>query len=174
MQPIFFDSWLYIIRILAIGVAGYAGIVLFLRISGKRTLSKMNMFDFIVTIALGSVLATMLISKQTTLAQGLTAVAVLVFLQYAVTALSVRSDAFSKLIKAEPRLLYANNDFLRRAMMAERVTRSELEAAARDASVGSLNEVAAMVLETDGTISVIPKTNSGDRDVVPPAKERDR
>jgi uncharacterized membrane protein YcaP (DUF421 family) len=171
MNPIFFDGLNSILRTLVMGVAGYAGIVLLLRASGKRTLSKMNMFDFIVTIALGSVLATMIISKQTTLAQGLTAVAVLVFMQFAVTAISVRSGVFSRLIKAEPRLLYANGDFLRGAMMAERVTKSELEAAARDASVGSMGEVAAMVLETDGTISVIPRSNAGDGGVVPPAKE---
>ncbi len=53
----FFDGWDDIYRILIVGVSSYAGIVFLLRISGKRTLAKWNSFDFIVTIALGSVVA---------------------------------------------------------------------------------------------------------------------
>lgn len=171
MQPIFFEDWTYILRTLAIAVTGYAATVLLLRASGKRTLSKMNMFDFIVTIALGSILATMLISKETTLAQGLAGVGSLILLQFAVTSLSVRSPAFGRLIKAEPRLLFSDGIYLHGAMRAERVTRSELEAAMRNASLGSISETAAMILETDGTISVIRKSTIGEGDAIPPAKE---
>jgi uncharacterized membrane protein YcaP (DUF421 family) len=58
MEKIFFNVWESIVRTLVIGVLAYAILILQLRISGKRTLSKMNAFDFIVTIALGSTLAT--------------------------------------------------------------------------------------------------------------------
>ena len=54
----FFDSWAGLGRVLVVGVLAYSALVLLLRISGKRTLTKMNAFDLVVTVALGSTLAT--------------------------------------------------------------------------------------------------------------------
>ena len=53
-----FDSWSDVVRVVSIGAAAYATLVAMLRISGKRTLAKLNAFDLIVTVALGSTLAT--------------------------------------------------------------------------------------------------------------------
>ena len=68
MEQIFFTSWTSIFRTLIIGVLAYVGLILMLRVSGKRTLSKMNAFDLIVTVALGSTLATVLLTKSVALA----------------------------------------------------------------------------------------------------------
>lgn len=169
-MPIFFDQWESIVRTLIVGALGFAGVVALLLISGKRTLSKMNSFDFIVTIALGSTLATMLLSKDTALAQGLTAIALLVLLQYAVTWTSVRWSAFSNFVKAEPSLLFHNGRYLDAAMRRERVNRAELHAAMRGAGLASSRLVAAMVLETDGTITVIGKDGEGAGEILPREK----
>jgi uncharacterized membrane protein YcaP (DUF421 family) len=80
-------------------------LVLLLRVSGKRTLTKMNAFDLVVTVALGSTLATVLLTKSVALAEGLTAFMLLIFLQFVLTWLSVRSRAVSRLVKSEPTLL---------------------------------------------------------------------
>ena len=90
MEQAFFSSWTSIARVLLVGVAAYAGLVLLLRVSGKRTLTKMNAFDLVVTVALGSTLATVLRTKSVALADGLAAFALLIFLQYGLTWLSVR------------------------------------------------------------------------------------
>ena len=66
----FFDGWSGPLRVLAVGTCAYAALVLLLRCSGKRTLSKMNAFDLVVTVALGSTLATVLLSKGVALAEG--------------------------------------------------------------------------------------------------------
>ena len=60
MERIFFDGWSVLFRTAVVGVLAYVCLIFFLRISGKRTLSKMNAFDFVVTVALGSTLATIL------------------------------------------------------------------------------------------------------------------
>lgn len=86
----FFDSWQGLGRVVVVGILAYAALVFFLRVSGKRTLTKMNAFDLVVTVALGSTLATVLLSKDVALAEGLIAFAVLIALQFAVTWLSVR------------------------------------------------------------------------------------
>ncbi len=70
MENAFFDSWETLLRTLTVGVLSYVVMVVFLRMSGKRTLSKMNAFDFVVTVALGSTLATMLLNRNVALAEG--------------------------------------------------------------------------------------------------------
>lgn len=70
MEPMLFSGWENLLRTLVVGVLAYVSLVVFLRISGKRTLSKMNAFDLIVTVALGSTLATVLLSKDVALAEG--------------------------------------------------------------------------------------------------------
>ena len=73
-----FQGWSGIGRTALISVTAYAALVLFLRISGKRTLSKLNAFDLVVTVALGSTLATILLSQDVALAEGLTALGMLI------------------------------------------------------------------------------------------------
>ncbi len=68
MEPFFFNGWESLARILVMGLLAYATLIVFLRMSGNRTLSKMNAFDLIVTVALGSTLATVLLSKDIALA----------------------------------------------------------------------------------------------------------
>jgi uncharacterized membrane protein YcaP (DUF421 family) len=91
-------------------------LIILLRISGKRTLSKMNAFDFIVTIALGSTLATVLLNKSVSLADGVLALFLLIGLQFLITFFSVRSKRVSKLVKSIPTLLVYKGDLLQDAM----------------------------------------------------------
>lgn len=150
-----FESWESLGAIIGKGVLAYAFIVFVLRITGKRTLSKMNAFDLIVTVALGSTLATVLLSSDVTFADGAVAMALLIVLQYVVTWLSVRAPFFQRVIKAEPRLLFHQERFLDDAMREERITREELVAAARSQGIANLADVFSVVLETDGSLSVL-------------------
>ena len=154
----FFDSWTGLGRVLAVGTLAYISLVLILRISGKRTLTKLNAFDLVVTVALGSTLATVLLSKSVALAEGILAMALLVFLQFAITWLSVRSSRFQNLVKSEPTLIMRKGQFLDGALRSQRITREEVIAALRASGVADAADVAAVVLETDGTIAVIKES----------------
>src|SRR5690606_25127759 len=112
MFEITLDSF---IRIVTVGFLAYIGLIIFLRISGKRTLTKLNAFDLVVAVALGSTLATILLDSSIRLLEGLTAFALLILLQYVITFLSVHSNWFNNVIKSEPRLLFLNGQFLRSA-----------------------------------------------------------
>ena len=158
-----FDDWGSLGRILLVGTAAYVSLVAILRISGKRTLTKFNAFDFVVTVALGSTLATVLLSKSTSLAEGIVALALLVFLQFAITWLSVRSPWFDALVKSEPTLLVHRGQFLDGALDQQRVTRAEVLAALRSHDVIDAKDAAAVVLETDGSISVVRNTEPAPR-----------
>lgn len=159
MKMIFFDNWDSIIRLLVIGVLAYVALVLLLRISGKRTLSKMNAFDFVVTVALGSTLATVLLNKSIPLSEGVLAFALLISLQFLITWLSVRYKAVGRLVKSEPTLLAYRGRFLEKAMKQERITEDELLAVMRQNNVTGVENTEAIVLETDGTLSVIGRTD---------------
>ncbi len=158
---LFFDGWGGLVRVAVVGVLAYSGLVLLLRVSGKRTLSKMNAFDLVVTVALGSTLATILLSNSVALAEGLLAFALLIFMQFFVTWLSVRSSTVQRLVKNEPKLLFYEGSFLRGAMRVERVTEEEVEAAVRQQGIGNLDEAGAVVLETDGSVTVVPRSGLG-------------
>jgi uncharacterized membrane protein YcaP (DUF421 family) len=153
----FFNSWADLGSVLVKGLIGYVGLILILRLSGKRTLSKMNAFDLVVTVALGSTLATLLLSKSVAIAEGLTAFTLLVLLQFGITWLSVRSSTVSRLVKADPTLLAYRGALLPTAMRQMRVVETEIYAALRGAGVASLAAVEAVVLETDGSFTVIPR-----------------
>ena len=125
--------------------------------SGKRTLSKMNAFDFIITIALGSALAAILLSKGTALAEGVLALSLLVFFQYSITWLSVRLEKFQELIKSSPSLLLFKGKYLATALKQERITKEEIKALLRKKGIEESRKLDAVVLETDGALSVIQK-----------------
>lgn len=112
----FFDGWQGIARTALVGVLAYLSLVVLLRVSGKRTLSKMNAFDLVVTVALGSTLATILLSEDVALLEGVTALVVLIAMQFAIAWLVVRSPMVGRLVKSEPTLLvYASASSTRRS-----------------------------------------------------------
>lgn len=125
-----------------------------LRVSGKRTLSKLNAFNLVVTVALGSTLATILLSRSTALAEGLAAPAMLIALQFAVTWTSTRSGRFAKLVRAEPSLLLRDGEPLPAAMRRERITEGELRSAIRAGGGASFSDAETVILESDGALSV--------------------
>lgn len=155
------------LKLISICVASYIAIVCILRISGKRTLSKMSAFDFIVTVALGSVLATTIVSYKDSFWNGMLAFATLVALQYLSTWLSVRSSAIHSALQAEPTLLFYKGNFQNGQLKQARVTKGELKQAIRESGYGSFEQVAAIVLEANGTLSVI-----GPSDAVSLEKEK--
>jgi uncharacterized membrane protein YcaP (DUF421 family) len=153
----FFDNWFGLLRIVVVGTLAYASLVLLLRVLGKRTLSKMNAFDLVVTVALGSTLATVLLTQDVALLEGVLAFALLIGLQLAITWLSVRSERVQGLVKAQPRLLLHRGRLLPDALRAKRITQEEICAALRAQGVGEIEAADAVVLETDGTFSVLQR-----------------
>jgi uncharacterized membrane protein YcaP (DUF421 family) len=154
MSDMFFDGWSGVVRVVVVGACAYVALVLLLRGSGKRTLAKLNAFDFVITVALGSTLATVVLSSSVALVEGVAALALLVALQYVVAWASVRSRRVERLVKSEPTMLYRNG-FLDEAMRRERVTTDEVIQAARGQGHADLGSVGAVVLETDGTLSIL-------------------
>lgn len=160
MNVIFFDSWESILRTCIITILAYVMLIFLLRASGKRTLSKMNAFDFIVTVALGSTLATVMLNKNIALIDGVLGFFLLIFLQFIITWLSARYKSVSSLIKSTPSLLVYKGTMLKDIMLRERIDEDEIHAIVRDKGFASVEGVDAIVLETDGSLTVIKDTDS--------------
>ncbi|MDT0631310.1 DUF421 domain-containing protein [Rubrivirga sp. S365] len=155
-----FKSWTSLGKTILTAALIYPLLIVVLRAGGKRTLSKMNAFDFIVTVAIGSLLASTVLSTAS-LAEGVGAIAALVVLQTLITWLSIRSDRFEKLIKSQPTLIFHDGQYIERAMRDQRVTREEIRNAIRTSSSASVEDTAAVVLESDGSFSVLSKVKDG-------------
>ena len=164
MNQMFFSSWDSLLRTMVVGILAYLCLLVILRVTGKRTLSKLNAFDLVVTVALGSTLATALLNKQTALADGVLAFAILCGLQFMVTWSSVRSRWVRNSVKSEPKLVVHQGTAIETALKRERLTMDEIQAAARAANLPGIHQAAAMVLETDGSLSVIPSSKVDSED----------
>jgi len=146
-----------LVRIIVVGTLAYFSLIILLRISGQRTLAQLNSFDFVITIAIGSTLGRLITAKGVSLAESITAFFTLIFLQYLVSWLTVRSSVINNWVTASPSLLYFRGQFLRKAMQEKRVTQAQLLAVVRANRIAGLDHVEAIVMETAGTIAVIKK-----------------
>jgi uncharacterized membrane protein YcaP (DUF421 family) len=159
---VWFDSWAGILRILLVGAASYTTLVAILRLSGKRTLAQLNVFDFVVTVALGSTLATIFLSTDVSWAEGATALALLAALQLLVALVSARRPRARRFFTSDPVLLLADGRIRGEALRRNRLTESEIRQAVRMQGTGDLSRVEAVVLETNGKLSVITSSSYGD------------
>ena len=159
---LFFESLSGIVRVVLISVLAYAALIVVLRLAGKRSLGKLNAFDLVVTVALGSTLATVLLSKDVAFLEGALTFVMLAGLQYVATKASVHWSWFKRLVRSHPRLLVEDGRYLDDALQAERVTREEVDQTIRNHGYGRIEDVAAVVLETDGSFSVIGASEGGE------------
>lgn len=169
-----FDGWSDLVRTALVGTAGYVTLVVVLRLSGKRTLAKLNAFDFVVTVALGSTLATVLTSQDVSWSEGALALVVLVVLQLVVARLSRLLPSGRSFVTAQPTLLLADGVPLPEALRAARLTGEELRQGVRSSGSGALTDCAAVVLEPDGTLSVITRGSLGDASALEGVAGRER
>lgn len=153
------SSWPELARILIIGSASYLALLVLLRGFGNRALAKMNAYDFVTTIALGSVLASAIVSKDIRLDSAVLSFSILLAMQRAVAWLSFHSKILQNALSNEPTLLVRDGRLLDASMRRECISKSDIEAAIRAQGHMKLSSVSAVILETDGSMSIIPKDN---------------
>ena len=152
--PFFFQNWYNVERTITLSIVGYAALFTMLRVSGKRTLSKLNVFDFVFVVAVGSVFASMIISKDVTLIEGIAAMGTLMLIQLVLAELAARFPKLERIINGEPTLLLSNGKFIPQALKKERVTEEEVRGAIRGEGVTRVEDVDAVTMENDGTLTV--------------------
>lgn len=150
-----------LLRIVVVGTLTYIGIVLILRFSGKRTLASMNAFDFIITVAMGSAFGRILTAQSVSVSEAITAFLLLVCLQFLFSFFELRSKRFSKLMSSRPTLLFYNGKFVEKNMKKQRLQKTDLMGMIRQKKYGSMEQIEAIIFESNGSISVIGKSSAG-------------
>lgn len=166
MVNVWFAGWEPIWRIGVVGTLGYGALVVLLRASGKRTLAQMNSFDFVITVAVGATFGRVMTARSVALAEAVTAFVVLIALQFIVTKMQQRSPRISRLVTASPTMLAYSGSVIGDALRRERVTEDEVLAAVRKHGYGDLAETAAVIMETDGSLTVIAPGRAGDESAI--------
>lgn len=154
------ENWLYpsitiIIKVLITIVAIFSIIILVTRISGLRTFAKMSSFDFASTIAVGSILATIVLNPGQSILKGGIALAGIIFFQSIFSFCKRKWEWFNKLFTNKPMLLMEDGKFLVDNLRKTNVDAKDVYAKLREANVKDKSEVLAVILESTGDISVI-------------------
>ena len=155
MKDWLFTSSDIIIPTVVSGCLVYLLIIVYTRIFGLRSFSKMSSFDFAMTIAVGSLLASTAVNKSTTVLQGGVALLVLFFLQTLIAFLRRRAKWFSQAIDNKPLLLMQGEHILHDNLKKAHLSESDLRAKLREANVLNYSQVKAVVFETTGDVSVL-------------------
>ncbi|AEV32111.1 putative membrane protein [Owenweeksia hongkongensis DSM 17368] len=154
MEEYFTTTTTTAIAIILTAICTYAVLITFTRIAGKRSFSKMSSFDFAMTVAVGSLLATTILSSSVSLLEGVIGLAIVYLLQISAAMLR-RFKWFKELIDNTPLLLMDGTEILYENLKKARVAEGDLRSKLREANVIELKEVRAVVFETTGDISVL-------------------
>ena len=158
------SSWGQVGFVLLSAVGMLAGIILYVRIIGLRSFSKMSSFDFAVTVAMGSLLAAVTLSGSS-LADGLVGAGALLATQTAVAYGRVHFGA-SAVVDNQALLLMAGPRMLEDNMRRARVTADDLRAKLRQANIQRYDQIRYVVFETTGDVSVVQGEGALERDIL--------
>lgn len=151
------SSWETIVYVVASTTAIYCSTLTAVRIAGRRTVTQLSAFDVVVTIALGSIVASTAVSRDPSYAQGITAVVTLLALQVIAGALRQRSARVRRLLDFTPCVVARHGDLdLSAAPSGPQLTADEVLSKLRERGVYSLHDVNLVIVEPGGSLSVVP------------------
>ena len=134
----------------------YVGLLIGLRIMGKRELGQMTVFDLVVILLIANAVQNAMVGADTSLQGGLIAAAVLLLVNRAVSSLGYRWMFWGRLLEGSPTVLVQDGQYLESRLRKEGLEKSRIEMAMREHGIEGIDAVKLAVLETDGTISIVP------------------
>ena len=134
----------------------YVGLLIGLRIMGKRELGQMTVFDFVVILLIANAVQNAMVGTDTSLQGGLLAAGVLLLVNRAASTISYRWTFWGRLLEGSPTVLVQDGHFLESRLRKEGLEKGRIEMAMREHGIENVDRVKLAVLETDGTISIVP------------------
>jgi uncharacterized membrane protein YcaP (DUF421 family) len=135
----------------------YVFLVVGLRLFGKRELGQLSLYDLVLVIILGNAVQNAMINNDNTLGGGLVAATVLLSLNWGLNRVIARSRRGERILVGDPVLIVHDGQPLKQRMAREGITQDQLDAALREHGIGDVSDVHVAILESDGSISVIPR-----------------
>ena len=150
-----YSSWSAVLMVILSTLGIYVALIAFTRVAGLRSFSKMSSFDFAITVAFGSIIASTILAKDPPLFQAIIGLASLFAIQMTVSNLRGSTSFMTTLVDNEPLLLMRGEDILDDNLRKAKVTHGDLRAKLREANVTKLSQVHAVVMESTGDIAVL-------------------
>lgn len=164
----FWDGWDPIVHTLLTVTVGYLALLLLLRITGPRTTAAMTPLDLIMAVTIGSAFGRTITAPDVPLVQMLLTLVMLVLLHWVLAWVRRRSPKVRHMVDSQPVLVYYRGQFERRAMRAHQLVEDDVHTAARQAGLGAMDTVEAVILQQDGTLGVISSGDFGSGETVLP------
>ena len=144
-----------VLNVALLSAALYISVFIAVRIAGRRTVSQMSAFDVVVTIAIGSLIATTLLSSDVSFTIGLTAIVTLLAVQQLVAMVRQRIPVLANVLDFQPELVFSDGKpQLRQHPFAAQLTEAELKTQLRQQGIGGFDSVDIVILEPNGQVSV--------------------
>lgn len=134
----------------------YVVLLLLVRLAGKREIGQMTAFDVVVIMLVANAVQNAMVGPDNSLIGGLAAAVVLIGVNYGVASLGIRSGLFKRALRGHPTLLVSRGQFVTPNLQREEIDPDDVVMAMREHGVESLEQVKLAVLETDGSISIVP------------------
>jgi uncharacterized membrane protein YcaP (DUF421 family) len=135
-------------------VAVYAGILLLLRLAGRRDLAQLSTFDLVVVLLLSNVVQNAIIGPDNSLAGGLLGAVVLIVVNAAWSRLVGLSPTLVRWIEGQPVTLVSDGQYVDRVLWREGIRRTDLDRALRLQGADHVGEVEAAMLNPGGSVVV--------------------
>lgn len=148
-------EWAHVPLIALSAVAMYVAVILLTRLAGVRSFSKMSGFDFAVTVAIGSVLGSVIIAEDPPIANGVITLICLFALQIGMAILRSRFTGLQRLTDNKPRLVMIGREIQHDQLKKAKMTEDDLWGKLREANVFQFSQVLAVIAETTGDVSVL-------------------
>lgn len=149
------DEFSELLKVIGSGIVFYVIAIVGSKLAGIRSFTKESGFDFLITLAMGALLATTVVDKSVSIVEGGVALIILYLLQTLIGAMRLRWKFVSRYIDNRPVLLMENGKMLHRNMRKVHITKYEINAKIRAHNVCSYEQIRAVVLEATGQISVV-------------------
>lgn len=153
-------EWPQVLGISLSALGLYGGLIVFTRLMGLRSFSKLSSYDFAMTVAIGSILASTILSDSSSLAQGLVAVAVLFLIQGTISVIRRKSKPLKSLIDNQAIILMAHGEYFCDNLKEANLTKNDVQEVLRKNGLKSKSEVFAVIMETTGDMSVIKQDST--------------
>lgn len=135
----------------------YVVFVAILRVFGKRELGQFTIFDLALLLLAANALQPAMTGPDTSLAGGLVILATIFALNWLTAVAREQVPWVQRVLAPEPTVLARDGAWLEAAVRAEDLDQEDLEAALREHGLDRIDEARLVVLEQDGSISVVPK-----------------
>jgi uncharacterized membrane protein YcaP (DUF421 family) len=149
------EAWAIVARSALVYLALFLG----LRLAGKRELGQMTVFDLVVVLLIANAVQNSMVGPDFSVQGGILAAVVLLVLNRVVALLRLQGNRWGRLIEGTPTVLIEDGELIQPHLKKEGMERQELEMVVREHGIESLEKVKLAVLETDGSVSIVPMTS---------------